>query len=137
MTPWWNVEVRRESAYVNASIYNRATSRESIGEATATAEELDASWVIVGKGATAAPGTPAALLAALDQILDHPRVYPDWITAGGVPRTDARAELRDGRLVVIAALYRYEEDREDGRLGCVELEYADLVALRASVAALV
>ncbi|MEU7092985.1 hypothetical protein [Kitasatospora aureofaciens] len=136
MTPWWNVEVRSESAYLNATVYNVAKIRERVGEGSATAEEIEASWVVIDDETTAAPGTAAAFAAALDQILDHPRAYPDWLAEGGVPRTDAHAELRDGQLVVVAKLYRYEEGREDGRLGCVEIGYEDVVALRDSVAAL-
>ncbi|WP_030236874.1 hypothetical protein [Streptomyces sp. NRRL S-350] len=136
MTPWWNIEMRGESAYLYATVYNAATSRERFEEGVATPEELDASWVIVDAERTQVPGTPEAFIAMLDQILGHPG-YPRWIAEGGEPRTTARAEGVDGRLVITAELYRYEEGREDGRLGCVEIVYEDVAALRAAVAALI
>jgi len=138
MTPWYAVEVRRESAYVTAAMFIEGHLRQYVDEGDMTEDERAAAWFAVGKTTTAAPGTPAALAAALTQITDHPS-YGRWLANGGQPAAQAGAELRDGRLLITAPhAHRYAEDkRADGSLGTVEFGYEDVAALLDALAALV
>ncbi|MCF3960285.1 hypothetical protein [Streptomyces fuscigenes] len=133
MTPWWDVEVRRESAYLAASVYVPATlSRER----TTTAEERAGAWCAIGAWDTLAPGPRSALLAALDQVLTHPR-YREWRAAGGAPLPDSiTATLTDDRVLIHAPLIRYDDELDGGHFAHAELGYEYTAPLRAAVAAL-
>lgn len=124
MTPWYSVEVRRESAYVTATTYLHAHYAQRAGEAEMTDADRAGAWLPVDERTTRAPGTPAALAAAMEQIADHP-VYREW-RKDGSHAGDAGAELRDGLLLVTAPnSYRYGPKDAD-EIATVEVSYEDV-----------
>ncbi|WP_019548598.1 hypothetical protein [Streptomyces sulphureus] len=119
MSPWYEVEVRRESAYVSAKKFMAGYLREHFHQGETTDDERAVVWQPVDDTTVAAPGEPPALAAALEQIAGHSR-YQAW-RSGGSHAGGAGAELRDGRLLVTApASHRY------GELGAeiVHMEFA-------------
>ncbi|MFF5968217.1 hypothetical protein ACFY64_31740 [Streptomyces collinus] len=125
MEPWFNVEVRRESAYVTATTYIRAYYRQRSGEGDITAHEKDAAWRPVGEHEVVAPGTPKALASALRQITEH-RAYREWLATGS-HAGDAGAELREGKLHVTAPTsHWYEEIEGAAEKSHIEFGYEDV-----------
>ncbi|MFE0765396.1 hypothetical protein [Streptomyces smyrnaeus] len=132
MTPWYAVEVRRESAYVTAAVYNEAHVRQIAGEGAETDEERAAAWHVVDEDTTLAPGTAGALEAALSQVTGH-RAYRKWLETGS-HAGGARAEVRDGRLLVAAPnSYRYGPKDGSGLVSTVEFGYEDVGPILATV----
>jgi hypothetical protein len=125
MEPWFNVEVRRESAYVTATTHIRAYHRQKSGEGSMTDEDRAAAWLPVDEHTLLAPGTPQALASALRQITEH-HAYREWLRTGS-HAGDAGAELRDGRALVSAPnSHRYEEVPDASELSHIEFGYEDV-----------
>lgn len=125
MEPWFNVEVRRESAYVTATTYIRAYYRQRAGEGDITAEDRAAAWMPLDERVLRAPGTPQALASALRQITEH-NAYREWLRTGS-HSGDAGAELLDGRALVVAPnSHRYEELPDAPELSHIEFGYEDV-----------
>lgn len=125
MTPWYDVEVRRESAYVTATTYMRAYLRQRSGEGELTDEDRAAAWCPVDEHTVTAPGSAHALAAALSQITGH-GAYREWRDSGS-HAGGAGAELRDGRLLVTAPnSYRYGEYEGATEISHMEFGYEDV-----------
>ncbi|MFZ3595079.1 hypothetical protein [Streptomyces sp. BH104] len=133
MTPWYDVEVRRESAYVTASVYNVGSIRTLLDEGELTDEHKAAAWHIVDDFTTAAPSPPQALAAALEQIVAHPR-FEQWSREPANRESGAGAQLDDGRVLVRAPhSYRYGPSDGSTALSTVEFSYQDVVPLLADL----
>lgn len=139
MEPWYNVELSSSHAELIATGYRLAWYRlQEEDQNDYTDEERAAAWITLGPATFLTPAAPlTALLAALNQIVEHPG-YAEWqaidgkMTAAGV-----RAELRaDGRLQITAPFYRYPSVRDGDHLGSVELLYSDVAPLRLTVMSL-
>ncbi|WP_433856695.1 hypothetical protein [Streptomyces kronopolitis] len=129
MKPWYDVEVRRESAYVTASVYNRGSIRMLLDEGKLTDEHKAAAWHIADDFTTIAPSPPQALVAALEQIVEHPN-YEKWRQEAASHEGGAGVQLDDGRLLVRAPnSYRYGPTDGSTALSTVELAYADVAPL--------
>ncbi|GHA94478.1 hypothetical protein [Streptomyces chryseus] len=148
MRPWYNVEANTTHAELTATTYlhgwyrireaGGATDwREVGGGVDYTEEERAAAWLTLGPDTFATPAAPvSALLAALDQIIDHPS-YGRWKAESGQSTADVRAERRpDGRLLLTGPDHRHPEDQDGAHLHSVELLYADIAPLRDAVAGL-
>ncbi|PSK57959.1 hypothetical protein B0E38_01804 [Streptomyces sp. 111WW2] len=143
MEPWYNAEVSEDFADLGAPVYiiagYRAREDERNGKGlTYTDEERAGAWLAVSPGQVATPAAPvSALLAALDQVIHFPP-YERWTQGGGTPAPeDVAAELRpDGRLLLTAPHHRYAEDRDNGHVESIEIQYQHLAPLRDAVAAL-
>ncbi|MFI9026339.1 hypothetical protein [Streptomyces sp. NPDC053560] len=132
MSPWYSVEIRRESAYVGASVYENAAVRMVGGERDVTDEELAAAWRVVDEDTTLAPSPPAALAAALTQIVSTD-TYRRWPPGAG-HSGGAGAVQVDGRLLVTAPnSYRYGPTDESGIVSTVEFAYADIAPILADL----
>ena len=125
MEPWYNVEVRRESAYVSATTYIRAYYRQRSGEGDITPGEKAAAWRPVGERTVTAPGTAKALASALRQIAAH-GAYREWLATGS-HAGGAGAELRDGQLLVTAPTsHWYAEIEGAAEKSHIEFGYEDV-----------
>ncbi|QKW06966.1 hypothetical protein HUT18_11720 [Streptomyces sp. NA04227] len=125
MSPWYVVEVRRESAYVTAAKYMDGYLRKHFHQGKMTGAERDAAWQLVDKRTVAAPGEPLALVAALEQIVEHGS-YQKWWRSGS-HADGAGAELRDGRLLVTAPnSHQYGEYQGEKAISHIEFGYEDI-----------
>ncbi|MEU8870475.1 hypothetical protein AB0D24_04780 [Streptomyces javensis] len=129
MKPWYDVEVRRESAYVTASVYNEGSIRTLLDEGELTDEHKAAAWHIADDVTTIAPSPPQPLVAALEQIVEHPS-YEKWRQGAAPHEGGAGVQLDDGRLLVRAPnSHRYGPTDGSTALSTVELAYADVAPL--------
>ncbi|WP_228994707.1 hypothetical protein [Streptomyces sp. DH8] len=135
MAPWYNVEIRRESAYLTATTYIDAwyTMRYH-GEGELTDEHRAAAWHLLDDHTLLAPGTPEALTAALRQITGH-GAYQEWLT-GGSHTGGAGAELRDGRLVVTLPNSLWYGEEGAAEISHVEIGYEDVAPVLADLTSL-
>ncbi|MEU6628414.1 hypothetical protein ABZ905_08980 [Streptomyces parvus] len=132
MNPWYNVEVRRESAYLTATTYINAWYTMRAGEGELTDEHRAAAWHLLDDHTLTAPGTPEALTAALRQIAGH-GAYEKWLT-GGNHAGGARAELRDGRLVVTLPNSHWYGEEGAAEISHVEIGYEDVAPVLVDLA---
>ncbi|WP_432001592.1 hypothetical protein [Streptomyces sioyaensis] len=129
MKPWYDVEVRRESAYVTASVYNGASIRTLLEEGELTDQHKVAAWHIADDVTTIAPSPAQPLLAALEQIVEHPN-YEKWRQGAASHEGGAGVQLDEGRLLVRAPnSYRYGPADGSTALSTVELAYEDVAPL--------
>ncbi|MCX5326318.1 hypothetical protein [Streptomyces sp. NBC_00120] len=129
MKPWYDVEVRRESAYVTASLYNRGSISALLGEGELTDEHKAAAWHIADDVTTIAPSPVQPLVAALEQIVEHPN-YEKWRQEAAIHEGSAGVQLDEGRLLVRAPnSYRYGPTDGSTALSTVEFAYEDLAPL--------
>lgn len=125
MSPWHSVETRRESAYVGASIYERAVVRMVADRGDVTDEERAAAWHVVDEDTTLAPSPAGALAAALQQVVESDS-YLRWRDSGS-HEGGAGAVQVDGRLLVTAPnSYRYGPKDESGVASVIEFAYEDV-----------
>ncbi|MFC8465976.1 hypothetical protein [Streptomyces sp. NPDC057250] len=146
MAPWYNVEISGGHVELTATTYLRgwyrireaggATDWREVADVDAyTEEERAAAWVTLGPDTFASPAAPVtALLATLDQVIDHP-AYGRWKAESGQSTADVRVELReDGRVLVTGPDHRHPEDQDGAHLHSLELLFAYIAPLRDAVA---
>ncbi|MFD6941335.1 hypothetical protein ACFWAP_34940 [Streptomyces goshikiensis] len=131
MEPWFNVEVRRESAYVTATTYILAHYDQQDGKPM-TDEGRAGAWQAIDEHTVGAPGTIEALVSALGQIMDH-GAYKEWSTTDS-DAPGASAKLVEGHLrVTVPHSHQYGEKGGVKEFATVEFGYEDVAPVLADL----
>jgi hypothetical protein len=137
MTPWYAVEMHTGAADLTAAVYLRAQYRAKDGDGDLTDADHAAAWRTTGDRTFIAPGTPAALLATLDQIAGHP-AYTRWLDSGGEPAFDSvRASLVDGHAVLDVPTVEVHPQRPETCHTVLVLGFRHVAPLRDAIRPLV